>query len=78
MSPRFRPPKKRELAKWEVAKYLADHGFYYQHIYENPWGGQFMRYPTTMQDAREFVNTYRAQASVDGRSTNVPIATLSK
>ena len=79
MSHRFRPPKKRETAKWEVAKYLVDHGFYYQHIYENLWGGQYMNYPATMQEAKEFVKTYQKQAvGKDGRITNVPVATLRK
>lgn len=76
MAHRFRPPKKRELAKWAVAKYLVDHGFYYQHIYEHPWGGRFMAYPTTMQAAKEFVKTYQVQAAKNGVITNVPVATL--
>jgi hypothetical protein len=78
LSHRFRPPKKREAAKWEVAKYLVDHGFYYQHIYENPWGGQFMAYPTTMQEAKEFVIIYQAQAVKNGAISNVPVATLAQ
>lgn len=78
MSHRFRPPKKRETVKWQVAKYLADHGFYYQHIYENSWGGQYMTYPITMQEAKEFVKTYQAQAAKLGVITNVPVATIHK
>jgi hypothetical protein len=78
MAHRFRPPKKRETAKWKVAKYLADHGFYYQHIYEHPWGGQYMKYPATMQEAQDFVRTYQQQASKLGVITNVPVATLNK
>ena len=76
MAHRFRPPKKRETAKWEVVKYLVDQGFYYQHIYEHPWGGQFMAYPTTMQAAKEFIKTYQVQAAKSGVIINVPVATL--
>lgn len=77
LSQRFRPPKKREAAKWEVAKYLVDYGFYYQHIYECPWGGAFMNYPVTMQEAREFVELYREQAIREGGViTNVPVRTI--
>jgi hypothetical protein len=75
---RFRPPKKRETAKWEVAKYLVDHGFYYQHIHEHPWGGYLIEYPTTMHQAKAFVKTYQEQASKHGKITNVPVATLHK
>ncbi|RFP64383.1 hypothetical protein D0N36_14435 [Hymenobacter lapidiphilus] len=78
MTQRFRPPKKRETAKWAVAQFLADHGFYYQPVYEHPWGGQFMKYPTTMPEAKEFVKTYQAQAAKRGVFTNVPVATLHK
>jgi hypothetical protein len=73
---RFRPPKKRDTAKWAVAKYLVAHGFYYQHIYTHPWGGHFMQYPDTMLAAQEFVKSYQAQASRNGVITNVPVATL--
>ncbi|GAB2941788.1 hypothetical protein GCM10027048_02790 [Hymenobacter coalescens] len=78
MAQQFRLPKKRETAKWKVAKHLADHGFYYQHIYEHPWGGQYMKYPTTMQEAQEFVKTFQQQARNPGMITNVPVATLHK
>jgi hypothetical protein len=78
MAHRFRPPKKREAAKWAVAQFLADHGFYYQHVYEHPWGGQFMKYPTTMLEAKAFVKTYQAQAAKMRVITNVPVATLHK
>ena len=79
MTHRFRPPKKRETAKWEVAKYLLDHGSYYQHIYEHSWGGQYMNYQATMQEAKEFVKNYQKQAVSKGEViTNVPVAKLHK
>ncbi|GAA4498544.1 hypothetical protein GCM10023172_15740 [Hymenobacter ginsengisoli] len=76
LSHRFRPPKKREEAKWKVAQYLAAHGFYYQHIYEHPWGGHYITYPSTLVEAQDFVTTYQAQAAKRGVPSDVPVATL--
>ena len=59
LNQRFRPPKKREVAKWEVAKYLLDHRFYYHPVYANLYGGQSVKYPENMQEAKEFVVAYR-------------------
>lgn len=61
---------------WIGSKYLVDQGFYYQHIYEHPWGGRFIAYPATIQAAKEFVKIHQAQASKGGVITNVPVATL--
>jgi hypothetical protein len=78
LSHHFRPPRKQATAKWKMVKYLVDQGFYYKHIYEHPWGGCFMPYPATMQEAKEFVHTYQAQARKEGVITNVPVATLQR
>ena len=58
----FQPPKKREAAKWEVVRYLVDHGFPYYHVRETLAGGGYVKYPENMQEAKAFVVTYRAQA----------------
>ncbi|MET4075594.1 hypothetical protein [Hymenobacter sp. UYCo722] len=62
LSQRFRPPKKREKEKWDMVKFLVDHGFYFNHIYATPAGGDFIKYPENMQEAKEFVVKYHAQA----------------
>ena len=69
---RFRPPKKNDLAKWEVVKFLTQNGFYYQHIYDN---GEhldyvnrkrsYVRYPEKMGEAKEFIVKYKNQAITD-------------
>jgi hypothetical protein len=75
LSQRFRPPKKREQQKWETAKYLVDHGFYYhEHIgFDNiapvnkPKGEgylvqNYVQYPENLREAKEFVVKYHAYA----------------
>ncbi|WP_307527223.1 hypothetical protein [Pedobacter sp. W3I1] len=44
-----------------MAKYLITHGFPYQHIHENY---QYVQYPTTMEEAREFVLKFKTQAYI--------------
>lgn len=61
----FRPPKIDDLKKWKVVEFLIDHGFLYQHIYEeytpSILSGQ-LQYPETMKEAKDFVIKYKAQA----------------
>lgn len=69
MTHRFRPPKKDDDKKWETTKFLVDHGFVYQHVYENKHGSQQEKstlvtvdYPENIRDAEEFVKKYKSQA----------------
>lgn len=66
---RFRPPKKNEDAKWETAKFLVEQGFPYHHVYNRDGviGNRdkpenYVDYPESMREAREFIVTYREQA----------------
>ncbi|GAB3933013.1 hypothetical protein [Mucilaginibacter myungsuensis] len=66
---KFRPPTRSDINAWKVVSYLYDHGFNYQHInkeYVTPDRGYgyliLAEYPTTMQDAKEFVKRYKSQA----------------
>ena len=59
VSHRFRPPKQTDTKQWDLAKYLITNGFPYQHIHENY---QYVQYPTTMEEAREFVLKFKSQA----------------
>lgn len=70
---RFRPPKKREAAKWAAARYLVEHGFYYQHLapgHYPGWAitkfGNYVQYPEKLREAKEFVEKYGAST---GRTT---------
>ncbi|GAA3943452.1 hypothetical protein GCM10022406_27800 [Hymenobacter algoricola] len=66
---RFRPPRKGDDDKWATARFLVNHGFYYQHIglLDAPPAGkgalpQYVPYPETVREAKEFIETYRAWA----------------
>ncbi|WP_316794076.1 hypothetical protein [Pedobacter frigoris] len=56
---KFRPPKREDTKQWDLAKFLVDHGFYFDHVNCN---GSYVRYPTTMEDAKTFVVKYKKQA----------------
>ena len=65
----FRPPKKLDIKKWEVVKFLIENGFYYHHIYEstetsdrNNIKKKYVEYPDNLRDAKEFVEKYKNQA----------------
>jgi len=61
----FRPPKQKDIKKWETAKYLMRNGFIYQHIYKIVGSGLLVKYPENMRDAKEFINKYKEQAIID-------------
>lgn len=59
VSHRFRPPKRENSKQWDLAEFLITSGFPYQHILENY---QYVQYPTTMEEAKEFVLKFKSQA----------------
>ncbi|NCA79345.1 MAG: hypothetical protein EOM76_04045 [Sphingobacteriia bacterium] len=66
---KFRPPKKNNIKSWEVAKYLIENGFIFQHIYKDieernglVTKEKYVGYPKDLKEAKKFVNTYRNQA----------------
>jgi len=66
---KFRPPKKSDKKSWELVKFLISEGFAFQHIYQNGksefYKGKsenYVAYPTTMSEAKEFVIKYKDQA----------------
>jgi len=65
---KFRPPKRNDLKQWKVVKYLSENGFNYQHVNDKyvklRQYGYFIyaEYPKSMQQAKEFVNKFKAQA----------------
>ena len=69
---RFRPPKQSETKKWEVAKFLMEHGFLYEHVYKRIYEingvtvlANYATYPETMREAKEFVEKHKNQAKKD-------------
>ena len=59
LSHRFRPPSRNALKKWEVVRFLHQHGFDYDHV---PNGVSYAPYPENLPAAKEFVKTYAMQA----------------
>lgn len=65
---RFRPPKKTDDEKWRTVKYLIENGFFYQHIYKEikyknmDVHENYIEYPETLREAKEFVKRYKGQA----------------
>lgn len=68
---KFKLPRKSDNKSWDVAKYLCENGFPYRHVYkdvskrntvdENS-SSNYVEYPTTMKEAREFIVAYKEQA----------------
>jgi hypothetical protein len=56
----FKPPKPTERKQWEKVEYLVQSGFFFQHV-QNAESCQ-VAYPETLEEAREFVASYRSQA----------------
>lgn len=65
---RFRPPKKTDKKGWELVKFLVSEGFPYQHIYQSGKSDyyktatdNYVEWPKSLKDAKEFVDKYTAQ-----------------
>ncbi|MEO2052450.1 MAG: hypothetical protein ABGX00_11860 [Allomuricauda sp.] len=68
---RFRPPKQKDLKKWEVAKFLMQNGFLYEHVYKQIYKikgvtvlANYATYPENMRDAIELVEKYKNQINL--------------
>jgi hypothetical protein len=60
----FKTPKKTDHEQWKKVRFLVDHGFVFQAVYEQSDDGGFYKvsYPKTLSEAREFVIKYKSQA----------------
>jgi len=66
---KFKPPKKSEIKKWKVVKYLLDNGFEFGAHWvplDGPGGSSPVSfntgpYPETMKEAEEFVKTFKVK-----------------
>ena len=56
---KFKAPKLNDKKGWQLAKYLADNGFRFDHVNDN---GLYVPYPTTLEEAETFVIKYKRQA----------------
>ena len=66
---KFKPPTKNDIRKWKVVEFLKDHGFIFQHVYKdmNKINGSvsnqnYVEYPIKLDEAKDFVIKYKAQA----------------
>lgn len=58
----FKAPKKNDLKQWEKVKFLVDHGFVFQKIRVGAGHHDTVPYPETLEEAKEFVKTYKRYA----------------
>ena len=61
----FKAPKKSDIAQWKKVKFLVEHGFVFQHVYQTGEDGRVyyqVDYPKTLEEARQFVVLYASQA----------------
>lgn len=64
MDVRFQPPKKSDDRQWAKVQLLAEHGFFFQSVFRREGIASYpARYPQTLEQAREFVKEFKAQAS---------------
>ena len=58
----FKAPKKTDIKQWKKVKFLFDHGFFFQKIYDQSRNGLNIPYPKTLEEAQEFVVKYKKYA----------------
>jgi DNA replicative helicase MCM subunit Mcm2 (Cdc46/Mcm family) len=58
----FKAPKKTDAKQWAKVKFLIEHGFFFQKIYDKNNNGLNIPYPKTLEEAEEFVVRYKEYA----------------
>jgi len=61
---KFAAPKKGDIEQWKKVRYLVEHGFLFQSVYEPSGSGgiRTVAYPRTLKDAEGFVLQYQEQS----------------
>lgn len=59
LSRKFSAPKSSDIKQWEKVRFLVTNGFLFQTVQDR---NESVRYPKTLDEAREFVAKYRKQA----------------
>lgn len=64
LSRKFSAPATNDSLQWKKVQLLVEHGFLFQSVYEptESGGQQKTRYPETLEQAKEFVVAFKAQA----------------
>ncbi len=55
----FKPPKKTDKKQWSKVRFLFEHGFTFQKIYDQSQNGLNIPYPKTLEEAKAFVVKYK-------------------
>lgn len=55
----FKAPAADDRAQWAKVRFLVEHGFPFQHVYDPAHGRRPVPYPETLKEARAFVQQYR-------------------
>jgi DNA-directed RNA polymerase subunit RPC12/RpoP len=66
---KFSAPASHDISQWKKVQFLVEHGFLFHSVYETVnENGQYKKtvkvsYPATIDEARDFVIKYKAQAA---------------
>jgi hypothetical protein len=62
LSRKFKPPKADDKAQWRKVRYLVEHGFLFQSIYDEYHDGRVVPYPESLREARDWVTKWAHKA----------------
>lgn len=65
----FKAPKKTDRKQWRKIKFLFEHGFRFQKIRTNLPSTESVPYPSSLEEAKEFVVKYKEFARDWSKST---------
>ena len=68
LSRKFSAPRSGDIPQWKKVQFLVENGFRFYPVYERvePGGLRVVPYPATLKEAKNFVETFKAQADKDG------------
>jgi hypothetical protein len=58
----FKPPQETDKKQWKKVRFLVDHGFRFQKVYDKDNAGLHIPYPETLEQAKEFVDRWKQYA----------------
>ena len=62
LSRKFSAPASNDLSQWKKVQFLVDHGFLFQSVYDKADGGSNIRYPATLEEAKDFVVAFKTHS----------------
>lgn len=67
MGRHFKAPGVKDTSAWEVVRLLVAHGFLYDRIYTDVSANEKASFPTTMAEARKFIEAHESRLSAASR-----------